>query len=190
MATFSTSPAPIFPVNLEQEWKTIITTMDGQNEQRKKKAGWPKYNARLQFDVLSKAEETILWDFYQARSGAWEEFWFFSPETKDWPKQYVGTGDASETTFNLPGKSTSSQSIYIDDVLQSSGYSILTGGGSGGADRVQFTAAPTAGQVISASFAGYLRCRVRFEQDKMSRELFSVALYRTGLKLKGLAPNA
>jgi len=189
MATFPADPVPVFPVLLTQRWKTVVTAMDGQNEQRKKKASWPKYDVSLTFDVLAQSEFRTLWDFYLARGGAFEEFWFFTYETDTWPAQYVGTGDGETTTFDLPGKSTSTQTIYVDGEAQGSGFSILTGGGGGSADRVQFSAAPSAGAVISAAFTGYLRCRMRFEDDTMDRDYFTVALYRTGLRLKGLAPD-
>lgn len=189
MAVFPATPLPIFPYTLKQRWNTIITKLDGQNEQRMQKALYPQYDVTLTFDVMSKSEFKTLWDFYHARRGRFEKFWFYTYETDEWPVHYVGTGDGETTIFDLPGKVTSSRTLYVDDVEQTSGFSYLTGGGDGDADRVQFDSAPSAGEVVTASFTGYLRCPVRFDDDTMDRELFSAALYSTGLKCKGLRPD-
>jgi hypothetical protein len=97
-------------------------------------------------------------------------------------------GDGDEDTFDIPGKSTSSQSIYLDGALQGSGYTILTGGGVSSSDRVQFTSPPDIGVEISCSFTGLLRIRCRYAQDKLSREQFLEYMYKTGVELKGLTP--
>jgi hypothetical protein len=109
-------------------------------------------------------------------------------------KLYGGTGpngklyNIATTIFDLPGKSTSSHKIYYNGILQTltTDYVILTGGGDGDADRVEFTNPPAAGAVITAEFAGYLRIRARFDEDKLNRQMFYALLYTTGISLKGL----
>lgn len=191
MATFPSDPVPIFPVTIEQEWKTVITGMDGQNEQRKQKSAFARYNATVKYTSLSKSEIRALWDFYRQRCGALEAFWFFDLVTDDWDGIYVAVSDGEATIWDLPGKSTSAQTIYLNGAECPEGYyTILEGGGDGGADRIQSDiGAWTAGMTITADFTGYLRCKVRFAQDKMTRELFTAALFTTGLELKGLAPD-
>jgi hypothetical protein len=138
---------------------------------------------------LSAAEFRNLYDFYMARRGAFESFYFYTIDADTFNEPlYVGMGDGMASTFDLPGKSTSAQSIYLDGVLQSSGFNILTGGGDGSSDRVHFTTAPAAGLVIVCTFSGFMRIRCRFQDDKLTKERFSVALYKTGLSLKGLPP--
>ena len=84
---------------------------------------------------------------------------------------------------------TSSQKIYINGVKQvvTVQYSILIGGGAESSDRVRFVTAPAVNEIISCDFAGYMRNRCRFANDKMTRTQFAHALYSTGLELKGLA---
>lgn len=189
MAEFPTSPVPKFPLTITQVWSTIITTFDSGAEQRRAKVDFPKFNVEMSFDPLSKSEFQTLWAFYQARKGSYEAFYIYTiPTTEDWDSLYVGVGDGATQIFDLPGKSTSAQSIYVDGVLQSSGYSILTGGGTESADRVSFTSAPTTGDVISCDFTGYMRIHCRFSEDSMSKEMFSYVLYKTNLNLTGVFP--
>ena len=66
---------------------------------------------------------------------------------------------------------------------------ILTGGGDGSADRVDFVTAPATGESISCDFTGKLRINCRFAQDRLSRELFINILFAYGIELRGLAGN-
>lgn len=186
---FPTSPAPMFPVIIEPVWNTIITSFDGANEQRRQKWAFAKYNVTLKFDPLTASEFQTLWAFYMARKGSFEPFYYYPIDTQTLTGLYVGTGDNATEVFDLPGKTTSAQTIYVDGVLQilTTDYVILTGGGDGSADRVDFVSPPAEGEVITCGFTGYLRIRCRFSEDRMTREWFTAALYRTGLELKGLA---
>lgn len=191
MANFPDSPLPSYSYDLEPEFSTLISPFDSGNEQRRSKWVFPRFNVRLRFSNLSKTDMAVLWNFFMARRGAYEAFYFFTPAAllpESWTGQYCGTGTGAMTTFDIPGVNTSGHNIYIDGVLQVSGYSILYGGGDGGSDRVEFSGAPASGSIVSADFAGRLRIRCRFKNDKMNAELFEFMLYRTGLELKGLGP--
>lgn len=188
MAVFpSDTIIPNYDYEVVQEWKTVISTFDGANEQRKQKWTFPKYHVKLTFGPLSHADVATLWKFYQARKGAYEAFYFYTVESEAWEDLYVATGDGSTKIFDLPGKTTSSQVIYISGDQQDSGYTILVGGGDGSSDRIEFTTAPAEGDVISCDFTGYMRILCRFKQDNMSRTLFEYNLYRVGLELQGFS---
>ena len=81
--------------------------------------------------------------------------------------------------------------IYVDGVQQTltTDYVILTGGGDGSADRVDFVTAPSLGESISCDFTGKLRVNCRFAHDTMPKEIFQAMLVKYGLDLKGLAGN-
>jgi len=194
VATFPESPIPIYPLVIEPEWQTVISGFDGGGEQRRQKQLFPKYNVAVQYDALSETAMQTLWAFYMARKGAYEAFYIYDLSllasiSPNYDGQYVGTGDAATDIFDIPGRSTSSQSVYIDNVLQTitTDYSILTGGGESSSDRIDFVSAPAAGEVITVDFTGYLRIRARFLEDKLPRELFMTNLFRYGVKLKGLS---
>lgn len=187
MAIYPDTPVPEYSHFIEQEWRTIISAFDGPKEQRKSKRQFAIFNAKLQYSHMTAAEFSILWAFYRSCKGAYASFYLFDLDPLDHAGLYVNAGDGATTIFDLPGKSTSAHAIYLDGALQSSGYTILTGGGQGSADRIQFTTHPSNGVIISCGFTGILRIKCRFQDDKMSRELFVVALYRTGLNFKGLS---
>jgi len=154
-----------------------------------------KFDVAVSYKAISKVDCQTLYAFYMARRGAFQGFYIYDLsllQSLSWAHTalYVGTADGSTTIFDLPGRSTSSQAIYVNGTAQSSGtdYSILTGGGSASADRVSFVAAPTSGDVISCDFTGFARLPVRFSQDRMPYELWEYQYYRTGsIKLTGLS---
>ncbi|MGA2332297.1 MAG: DUF2460 domain-containing protein [Syntrophales bacterium] len=186
MAQYPTSPVPQVPYTITPTWKTIITGFDNGAEQRKQKRAFAKYDVTLTYDVLLVSEIQALWNFYQSQKGAFGAFFFYALESAAYTNLAVGIGDASTLTFDIPGKSTSSQSVYVNGVIQSSGITILVGGGQENSDRVQFNAAPALGAVISCDFTGYLRIRCRFKNDQLSRQMFEALIYKTGIELQGL----
>lgn len=198
MAIFPESLIPAHPFDIEPEWNTLVKDTDGGAEQRRQKSLYPRFNARFRLNALESADAQTMWDFYMARKGRFESFYFFDPVpnisgigTTSYDDLYIGTGDGSTDIWDLPGKSTSSQVIYIDGATQtlSTDYAILTGGGDGSADRVDFVTAPALGEAISCDFTGKLRINCRFAQDRLSRSLFMTVLFTFGIELKGLAGN-
>jgi uncharacterized protein (TIGR02217 family) len=187
MAEFPATPKPSYPIDIESEWKTLKTTFDSGKEQRRQKWDYAKYNVTLKYDVLTPANIQLLWAFYQARKGSAESFYFYDLVSVAHTSLYIGIGDGVTLIWDVPGKSTSSETIYVNGAEFDSGYEILTGGGSESSDRISFTVEPAEGDIITCDFTGFLRIPCRFEEDKMSRESFTRTLYRTGLKLKGLA---
>ncbi len=192
---YPASPLPIYPVVITPRWDTLTRPFDSGAEQRRQKSLFPVFDVSLRYAALSDSDIQTLFDFYMARKGAFESFYFFDPRVStglmstSYDALYVDTGDGSTDVFDLPGKSTSGQAIYVDGTLQTvtTHYTILTGGGDGGADRVDFVTAPTLGQSISCDFAGALRVHCRFAVDNLSFEWFKVALQNVGIQLKGLS---
>jgi len=194
MATFPESIYPRYPIQIIPIWDTLIHTADSGAEQRRQKSLYPRFDVKFSLYGLSYSDAQTIWDFYMARKGAFEPFYWFDPSpdmgaVTSYDDLLVGTGDDETEVFDLPGKSTSSQVIYVDGVTQTltTDYVILTGGGSGSADRVDFVTAPATTDTISCDFAGKLRVYCRFAQDKLSKDLFIRLLYQFGIELKGLA---
>lgn len=193
MATFPESnPTPLYPLIIESEFNTLISDKDSGGEQRRQKLMYPKYNVIVEYNPLPISDAKTIWGFYMARKGASEAFYIYDfsslPATSfNHSKEYCGTGDGTTTIFDIPGKSTSSRTVYVDNVDYTSSVSFLTGGGTSNSDRIQFSSAPVAGGIITIDFTGFLRMRVRFLEDKMTREAFNYKLFQYGLKLKGLS---
>lgn len=193
MLVFPTSPIPVYPLQWSTTFKTLTSAFDSGKEQRRRKWLFPKYDITAKFDNLSSADVDVLWQFFVARKGSYEAFYFYlidsAQQTYSYTEEYIGIGDAVIGTFDIPGKDTSAQVIYLDGVAQGSGYSILVGGGDGNSDRVQFDTVPADGVLVTGDFTGYLRVRCRFKNDVLTKELFEALLYRIGIEMKGLAPE-
>lgn len=185
---FPTTPAPSYNIDIIARWNTKKSQYDSGKEQRRSKQVQDLYDVKLKFSRVTLANMVILWNFYQSCKGAAEEFYIYdlAENRAALTGLYVGLTDGTTAIFDLPGKNTSSQSIYLDGVLQGGGYTILTGGGTESADRVSFTVAPGAGKIITADFTGDLRIKCRFKDDAMTRSNFAYQLFTTGIELVGL----
>lgn len=177
---------PTYGSEITPVYKTLISAFDTDNEQRIAKRQFAIFDVKLKFPSLAQADARLVWKFYCSQKGSFGGFYWFAPESDEYEGLYVCTADSAATTWDLPGKSTSSRVLYENGLTKSSGFSYLTGGGQGGADRIQFTGAPAAGNVYSIDFAGILRVKCRFKQDRLPKEYFDYLLYQMGLELKGL----
>jgi len=179
------TPIPTEPYDIKINWKTVISDFDSGKEQRRQKNLYPKYNVSLTYPPLSLTDIQILWNFYQARRGTYEPFYFYSIEEAQWNGCFVGIGNASDTTFDLPGKSASSIVIY-DNGVATATYTLGVGDGDCLSDNIVFNTAPAVNALITCDFYGYLRIRCRF-QEELTRSSFTAALYKTGINLRGLS---
>ena len=184
---YPTTPVPAFPYDIKASWKNTISEFDSGDEQRRQKNLYAKYDVVLTYPALSATNIQLLWNFYQARRGTYEAFYFYTLEEQTWNNNYVGIGDGTTVLWDLPGKSTSSQTIYVNGAAVNAAlYTIGTGTGDASSDTVTFATAPPENDLITCDFHGYLRIRCRF-QEELTRTSFVGALYKTGIKLKGLA---
>lgn len=132
-----------------------------------------RYNVAHGIKTQSQLDELIA--FFRARQGKAIGFRF-----KDWTDyqavaQNIGTGNGSQTVFQLTKKYTSSVTvtriikkpvnnsalkIYLNAVLQSSGYTVNYTTGA-----VTFTTAPGSGVAVTADFE--FDVPVRFDTDQL-----------------------
>jgi hypothetical protein len=196
---YPTSPKPNYSYILTPVWNTAVTKFDTGKEQMRQKWAFAKYNVQMTYNVLSATNMQILYNHFMSTRGTMSAFNFYTLDTGTWgvnsPYLYVGYGDASSTIFDLPGKNTSSQSVYLNGASQGTGWSISAGTGVDSADRIIFSTAPPAGQIIAAGFSGYMRIRCRYAADNgFVREAFSASLttvwYKITVNLQGLSPIA
>jgi len=178
------------PYSEEIQFKTLISQFDDLGaELRKQKWIYPKRVINLVYDKVTKAQGRTLWAFYIARQGQYNAFVFFTEYTDTYVGEYVGTGDGSTTVFNLPSKQASSYTLYKDAVSQTGGgvdYTFASEGGTDGADKITYVAAPADGARLTFDFTGYLKIRCRFAEEIMSFQIFYNRLFSSGLKLQGL----
>jgi len=186
MEVFPDTPKYSYPIVFVPIWHTLKSQFENGSEQRRQKWLYPKYDVKISFEGLERADAKIIYKFYMARKGSYESFYFFDPDPFDHAGLYVGTGDGITDVFDIPGRFTSAQVLYENGYEVSTGFSYLSGGGDGGADRVGYTVSPADGQIITVDFTGFVRAKVRFKDDNLSREDFTAQLFRYGLELKGV----
>lgn len=132
-----------------------------------------RYNVAHGVKTQSQLDELI--SFFRARQGKAIGFRF-----KDWTDyqavaQNIGTGNGSQTVFQLTKKYTSSvtvtrvikkpvnnatMKVYLNAVLQSSGYTVNYATG-----EITFTTAPGSGVAVTADFE--FDVPVRFDTDQL-----------------------
>lgn len=160
-------------------WKTIVQETASGKEVRQSLMTYPLWDFTLTFSVLRGAngytEMTELAGFFNERQGMYDTWLFDDPSDDSVTSQSFGTGDGSTVAFQLirtmngfnePIQNVNgSPSIYINGVLQSSGYTI------GSTGIVTFTAAPAAAAALTWTGAFYFRCR--FLQDLAEFDQFA-----------------
>lgn len=188
-----------FPLDIEFETKTLISSFDGMGkEKRRRKFVFPRRNITVTYSdrFLTRAQMRTLWQFYLDRSGPFEAFSFFvagptalvaAAGVNTYEGEYIGVGDGSTLSFDLPGRSIGTETIYHDNVeYQSTDYNISGEAGADGVDRVGLLVAPVAGAILKIDFVGVLRIRCRFMDDNFSYQDFYNVVSRAGVELKGL----
>jgi len=173
-----------YPIRITEKWKTLVTNTDDGKEFRARKWAFPKRIVELNHKPIKQEEIETIWQFYRKQKGAFQPFGFFYPTKRNWFDEYVATGDGSTTEFELPSKETTLKAVYIDGTLQdTSTYSIQTGTGTFGKDKITFTSAPANGAIITIDFEGKLFLTMRFFDDNLDSEMIHYLIYNASLKL-------
>jgi hypothetical protein len=183
MEIFPQTILPDYPVTVESVHRTLVTGFDSGREQRRKKWAFPKRRLKLPFKNITGSEMDLLWEFYSERYGDYESFYYLLPWQQKWFVEYLGRGTGAQTIFDLRSLSTVGGSVttYVNGTPTAK--TVLTGGGDGGSDRVQFSPAPAAGSLITADFQGKLRLTCRFAVGSLSYEAFSIYVFQSEVEL-------
>ena len=149
MEIYPSTPAPIRPISIKSEFKTLVTDFETGKEQRRQLWTFPKRTIALKYRTQQTNTET-LWNFYGSRKGKYEPFYFVMPYAENHQNEYVTKGDGSAAIFDLPSISTDQSTliVYINSIQTL--VTFLSGGGQAGADRIQFNAL---GNINSSSVA-------------------------------------
>jgi uncharacterized protein (TIGR02217 family) len=185
MSTEILSLIPEFGLREKIKFTTLIFEGDiPGKERRHNKSESGIRSLLLQLKTQTEAVMDTIWDFYVARKGAYDTFWIKFPTSKNSKRlaESVGTGDGAETVFTLDcfPIDTSTLKVYLDGVLQTSGYTV-TNNLTTEAAEVTFTNPVGDNVVVTADYEYYIQ--VRFAIDELDRELFAYLLYNTSLEL-------
>ncbi len=173
-----------FEVNIE--FRTDVTTMESGSEQRRAKDVFPRYNGRAILMHISKSDAYKVINFYRQMRGRWQSWYMFSPYYCYNTNLFVSVGDGTTQTWDLPGKSTSSRTIYVNGV-KDTGYSISVGTGDGGADVLTMNTPPSEGSVLTCDFIGFQRMKVRFKEDSLSIVSYADDIHTITFDFKGVS---
>ncbi len=175
-------------IEITPRFNTSVSTISGGQEKRRAKFTFPLYDLKISFDLLTVADARTLWQFYKDRQGRYGSFYFYLPYSETYENEYIGTGDGSTTTWDIPGKTVSSYTVYNDGSAQTDtvDYNITQGAGTEGAAQIVFTVAPNAGEQLTIDFTGYYRFKVRFADDELTYEVFAQKLTKMGVELVGV----
>lgn len=179
---------PEFGLKEDQEFSTLIFQADSGKEKRRSK--WSKPIRTLDCWLENEDEDAVnlIWEFFKARKGKYGTFWVKFPTSFKVAAEAVGTGNGSQTVFNLdyfPVDITSIK-VYLNGLLQVSGYTI-SNDLTNEVAKITFSVPPGMGVAVTADYEYYLQ--VRFDDDKLSRELVQYRLYNTTIKLKEVLWN-
>jgi len=193
-ATFPSFAMLGWSVNISPIFSTATALHVSGKELRAAKYATPLWKIELNFDVLRmtapQAELQTIVGFFEQCRGENAPFYFEPPELSPVFAQTIGTGDGSTTVFAFdvpiggvslsPANVGSSPNIYLDGVLQSSGYTVNTVVLS---PSVTFTTAPAPGVAVAGDFHWFFLCR--FDDDSADAEEFLSRLYALqSLRLK------
>lgn len=188
-AVFPTLPGLKFDVKRVPMHKTTIRETVNGREYRARQMTSPRYTYKLSFEFLRDGnvngtvydEFKPLLGFFNARSGAFDDFLFTDPDDNAVTAQAFGVGDAATTTFQLvrtlggtvePVYAVNgAPQIYINGVLKTvtTDYTINSTGG------VTFTSAPAAAAALTWTGSYYWRCR--FVKDESEFNKFMAQLW-------------
>ncbi len=196
MAVFPTFPEidcdlqPDSPLVDEVRFKTS-STMFGIEGQERRKRGllYPKRDMNLKFSWITKQEARLLWEFYVARGGSFEPFYYVHPFDNVYEDQFASVSDGVSVNFPVPSIGATSYLLKIAGASQAEpgDYAFHSEGGLDGLDYVELkNAVHNPGDVITWSFTGRLVTRCRFQDDSQDFETFYNRLAKMGIKLKGL----
>lgn len=116
-------------------------------------------------DWLTNAQAQPWLDFWNARFGSWDNFYWFSPETTTENGIYVGLGDGTSNAFNLPIKGAAATPVIKANGTPVAGTWTVNGG-TGGEDLFDPSGTVTLGATVTVDFVNArIRPLVAFMDD-------------------------
>lgn len=116
-------------------------------------------------DWLPVASRMTFTTFFEQMQGSTGTFFWFDRQITSRTDFSVGTGNGSQTVFDLPYKSATATPTFKVAGTPTAG-TWVSGGGTGGEDKVTFGVAPSNGAAITSTFvAARPRYQVRFATD-------------------------
>lgn len=192
MAVFpNVSSVPyIAPISKGIEFATLVQEFESGIKTYKQKRTYPLRYYSLKYENLKVSDAETLWQFFIARHGKADSFVIFDPNTTySYVKEYVGTGDASQSKWNLPSLGATAITLYENEVALTEGvgndWVFAEDDGDDGEDTATFAVEPAQGVRLTMSFTGQLKINCNFGSDRFDFNEFYSALVNCGIPLIG-----
>ena len=188
MSTAVLTFSPEFGLQEDVEFSTLVFQADSGKEKRRAKWSRPVRTISCSLNNQSEAGIGLMWDFFKARQGKYDPFWVKFPTSYKVTGEVAGVGNGVQTVFTLDyfPVDIASVKVYVNGVLRTTGVTIANDLTNEVA-KATITPSPANGATVTVDYEYYIQ--VRFDDDKLSKELVQFKLYNTGLKLKEVLWN-
>lgn len=163
---FPTSPAPTLGYSAGQAFETYEASYPSGRSIANRARYSGLYRASLTYTCLQPADVGAVLALHAKCRGRYSTFTFVHPRLQPWYKLYVGVGAGAEVNFDIPLSTTTALTVYVAGSATTA-YTLGSGTGTDGRDRLTFTAPPAAGAVIEIDATGYRRAYCRFASDEL-----------------------
>jgi uncharacterized protein (TIGR02217 family) len=182
-----------WPIKRHPEWRTQIHEATSGKEFRLAYWTYPRWHYEISYNYLKDNPDDLyeqntdtdlrtLEGFFLQMQGSLNPFLFFDPSDNTVQGQIIGTGNATQTQFQMVRTfggfiepiqapfGNPAINVYLNGTLQAAtSYSI------GSTGIITFNTAPGSGVVITADFSYNFTCR--FEKDMLELENFMFQLW-------------
>lgn len=137
---------------------------------------------------ITQAEMDTLWNFYKARQGPTDDFLMKIIHEFEIVDEPVGVGDGSTRTFllhNFPVDTIANNSATVGGTTRTD-Y-VLTNDTANEQSFITFNTAPALGDAVLVTYEFYMR--LRFKEDRFSRQLLNHDILQSGITLKEVRWN-
>lgn len=180
VATFPTFPGLTFPIRRTPIWRTVRQDSVGGQSPRFAQWSYPRWRYEVPLEVLrthgSYTEMQSLIGFVNGLAGAAGTFTYADPYDGTVTAQNFGTGDGSDTTFQLVRTlgsftepvyaPTGTPSIYVNAVLKT----VTTDYTIGSTGIVTFTSAPAAAAALTWTGAFSWLCQLDEDETELQQD--------------------
>lgn len=183
------SPVPSEGYSSSDEFATVVAGpyMSGRSVVGKGRE-YPLFRARLAYAKMALADFQPVYTLFSNVRGRFGTFTFFdftghdaSPVGAAWVKLYVGVGNGVTTIFDLPMKTATSRTVYVNSVATAVTFN--SGAGTDGRDSITFAGAPTSGHLIELTATGRRAVTARFAEDTLHVNRYAAGLVDASVEI-------
>ena len=163
---FPVLPGLTWDVVKQPEFATKVQTASSGKDATAAYWTYPRWTFKLSYELLrggSQTELNTLLGFFLAMKGRFDTWLYTDPSDYAVIGQQIGIGDSSTVAFQLirtlGGFVEPMKNINGTPVIKENGVTRTTGWSINSTGLITFTTPPTSGNILTADFSYYFRCR-------------------------------